>query len=181
MVWASSLVDRIVAAPLEPAGAVAEPYALWAIQAQDRLVVPCEHPCVQVVARLEDVASLKLFILNLGHTVLAGSWIAGGVPDLVREALPSPAGGRCRTVLEEEVMPGFAAAGREAEARAYLATTLERFANPFLDHRIADIAQNHAEKVERRVAAFLGWARAAGDRTPKPRLDAVVAGMRGKA
>ena len=30
--WVNSLVDRIVSEPLEPAGAVAEPYALWAVE-----------------------------------------------------------------------------------------------------------------------------------------------------
>ena len=34
-VFANSLVDRIVSTALEPAGAVAEPYALWAIERQD--------------------------------------------------------------------------------------------------------------------------------------------------
>src|SRR5690606_28962611 len=31
VIWGNTLVDRIVSEPLEPAGAVAEPYALWAI------------------------------------------------------------------------------------------------------------------------------------------------------
>lgn len=31
-IWANSLVDRIVSEALEPIGAVAEPYALWAIE-----------------------------------------------------------------------------------------------------------------------------------------------------
>ena len=31
-IWACSLVDRIVSEALDPIGAVAEPYALWAIQ-----------------------------------------------------------------------------------------------------------------------------------------------------
>ena len=175
VVWVSSLVDRIVSAPIEPAGAVAEPYALWAIQARPGLVPPCVHPAVRVVARLEDASTLKLFILNLGHTLLADAWRRGAAPPLVREALEAPAGAAMREALEAEVIPGFAAHGREAEARAYLATTLERFANPFLDHRLSDIAENHAPKVERRVRAFLDWARAGGDGAPKPRLDAVAA------
>jgi tagaturonate reductase len=35
-VWANSLVDRIVSEPIRPVGAVAEPYALWAIERQPR-------------------------------------------------------------------------------------------------------------------------------------------------
>jgi tagaturonate reductase len=45
----------------------------------------------------------------------------------------------------------------QAEASAYVSATLERFDNPFLDHRLADIAQNHAEKIQRRFQGFLDW------------------------
>jgi tagaturonate reductase len=175
VIWANSLVDRIVSEPIEPAGAVAEPYSLWAIEAQDRLVVPCRHEAVRVVERLEPVAALKLYILNLGHTVMADAWLGGGAPALVREAVAGEQGAMLRNLYETEIIPGFAAAGMEAEARAYVATTLERFANPFLDHRFADIAENHEEKIRRRARAFLDWARKNGDSAPKPSLEALAA------
>jgi tagaturonate reductase len=44
----------------------------------------------------------------------------------------------------------FAARGQQAQARDYLASVRDRFLNPFLEHRIADIAQNHEEKKRRR-------------------------------
>ncbi|WP_210530453.1 mannitol dehydrogenase family protein [Rubellimicrobium arenae] len=175
VVWVSSLVDRIVSEPLEPAGAVAEPYGLWAIEAQERLIVPCRHEAVRVVDRLEPVAALKLYILNLGHTVMAEAWLRGGVPPLVREAVTGEQGAALRELYETEIIPGFAAAGMEDEARAYVATTLERFVNPFLDHRFADIAENHQEKIRRRAGAFLDWVRRHGDDRPKPRLEALLA------
>ena len=40
--WANTLVDRIVSEAIHPAGAVAEPYALWAVQKQEGLVLPCQ-------------------------------------------------------------------------------------------------------------------------------------------
>ena len=49
----------------------------------------------------------------------------------------------------------FAALGLGEAARAYRRTTVERFRNPFLRHRLADIAQNHAAKKQRRFAALL--------------------------
>ena len=73
-----------------------------------------------------------------------------------------------------EVIPGFAAHGSAAAARAYAAETMDRFANPFLDHRIAAIAQNHALKVDRRIGAFLAWAAEAGQPVATPALDAVM-------
>jgi tagaturonate reductase len=64
-----------------------------------------------------------------------------------------------------------------SEAERYVATTMDRFRNPFLDHRISDIAQNHVAKVARRIARFRDWV--AGDRVGAPSmpvLDAVIAG-----
>ncbi|MBE3639284.1 mannitol dehydrogenase family protein [Mangrovicoccus algicola] len=176
-IWANSLVDRIVSAPLDPVGAVAEPYALWAIEAQPGLDAPVTHPSVRMVDSLETIERLKLHILNLGHTAMAAYWQqAGAAPDaIVRDLLEGPVGDRLARVMEEEVIPGFAARGMEEEARAYLAVTLERFANPFLDHRIADIAQNHPQKIERRIAAFLSWVRAAQPGFAAPALDAICA------
>ncbi len=172
--WVNSLVDRIVSEPLEPAGAVAEPYALWAIEDQPGLKLPCKHASVRVFDRLATVEALKLFILNLGHTLMAENWDTPGatvkgvmVDDEKLRAL--------QTVYQEEVLPAFAAAGLGAEASDYLAVTLDRFANPFLDHRIADIATNHKEKVGRRIGAFLNWAQLQCDERPKPVLSAIAA------
>ena len=87
--WVNSLVDRIVSEPLEPAGAVAEPYALWAVERQPGLAMPCAHPAIVLTDDLARYERLKLFILNLGHTYLAGR--LGGarrrqIPDGARAA-----------------------------------------------------------------------------------------------
>ncbi|SOH94938.1 tagaturonate reductase [Monaibacterium marinum] len=178
VIWVNSLVDRIVSQPLEPAGAVAEPYALWAIEDQPRLTLPCVHPAVQVVKSLAQIEALKLFVLNLGHTYLADNWLAQQGPDsiLVRDLMADPdTVAALRTMLQTEVRPAFAAAGLATEFDAYVPTTLDRFANPFLDHRIADIAQNHQQKITRRIAAMCDWAAEQGDTSPKPTLSAIIA------
>lgn len=156
--FVNSLVDRIVSAPLEPAGAVAEPYALWAIEDSPGLVRPCRHPAVQVVADLDRPEKLKLHILNLGHTWLVADWQQrGGRETLVRELMADAAiRDRLQALYADEVLPGFAARGM-SDAPAYVAATMDRFANPFLDHRLSDIAQNHDEKIRRRITAFLKW------------------------
>jgi tagaturonate reductase len=159
-VFANSLVDRIVSAALEPAGAVAEPYALWAIEARPDLAIPCRHPAITVVDDLEPVERLKLHILNLGHTVLADLWQSRSMrPDLtVREMLDDDVTGMMlRKIYDHEVLPGFQAKGMAKAAEAYVATTLDRFGNPFLDHRVGDIAVNHSEKVRRRILSFMAW------------------------
>ncbi len=183
--WVSSLVDRIVSAPLEPAGAVAEPYALWAIEDQPGFVPPCKHEAIRVVADLEPYERLKLHILNLGHTLLAERWLqAGATPGVTVREMLADAGirGWLETIYREEVLPGFARHGLAREADAYVATTLERFENPFLDHLVSDIAQNHVSKVARRIGDFLAWCNTGksagkGERSPlnQPRLSALVA------
>jgi tagaturonate reductase len=158
VVFVSSLVDRIVSAPIEPAGAVAEPYALWAIEDCPGLVVPSRHPAVKVVADLERTEKLKLFILNLGHTWLVQDWQdRSGTEVFVRDLMVNPAiRSRLESLYADEVLPGFAARGID-EAPAYAQTTLDRFSNPYLEHRLSDIAQNHAEKIQRRIVGFLDW------------------------
>ncbi len=174
LVWANSLVDRIVSEPLEPAGAVAEPYALWAIEAQPGLQAPTSHSCIQIVPDLEEIERLKLHILNLGHSSLVDIWQRQGAnPDtFVRQMMEGESRAELDAILNEEVLPGFAHKGRGDAAQDYIATTMERFMNPFLDHRLSDIAQNHAQKVERRIGAFIAWV--GNDGPAMPRLNAIV-------
>jgi tagaturonate reductase len=160
VVWGNSLVDRIVSEPIDPAGAVCEPYALWAIERQPGLVIPCTHPAIKLVDDLAPYEKLKLHILNLGHTVLADIWLKDGrrADETVREILADTVVfDRLTAIYRDEVVPAFAARGLGGEAETYVATTLERFQNPYLDHRIADIAANHAEKVKRRIEGLKAW------------------------
>jgi tagaturonate reductase len=153
-VWVNSLVDRIVSGPLEPLGAVAEPYALWAIEDQPGLKLPCQYKAIIVTKNLKPYERLKLFILNLGHTYLAEIWARrGGAPGMtVREAMADRDMRRQLDALyEEEVLPTFVAIKMGHTARDYLETVTERFSNPFLDHRLSEIFINHAAKKQRRV------------------------------
>ncbi|WP_380054381.1 mannitol dehydrogenase family protein [Falsihalocynthiibacter sp. SS001] len=176
VMWLDSLVDRIVSEPIEPAGAIAEPYALWAIERLDGFVPPVRHPCVKIVESLEVSEALKLFILNLGHTYLADRWLTEtSPPALVREYLDdTPALADLKDLYAVEVLPAFAAAGLQEQAETYVATTLDRFRNPFLDHKIQDIAGNHNEKIQRRIGDFIAWAHSKGCTAPKPRLAKIV-------
>ena len=169
LAFANSLVDRIVSEPIEPAGAVAEPYALWAIEEADGVVAPCDHPDVKMVPDLDETERLKLYVLNLGHTVLVDIWqtqnLAGDA--LVRQMMDSPLREILDTIYRDEVLPGFALRGYGDASRTYLQTTVERFRNPFLDHRLSDIAQNHAQKAQRRIGAFMGWVEPTGLKMPE--------------
>ena len=177
-VWVNSLVDRIVSEPLEPLGAVAEPYALWAIEDQTGLEVPCRHADIVVTNELKRYERLKLFILNLGHTWLAEIWRRrNGAPAMtVREAMADEAMvSELGDLYEKEVLSVFAGIGMEKEARAYRDTVNDRFRNPFLDHRLAEIFINHEAKKHRRFAGLIGLAEASNCHVSQPRLRAALA------
>ncbi|MGF6605336.1 tagaturonate reductase [Paraburkholderia sp. WSM4175] len=152
-IWANSLVDRIVSQAIEPVGAVAEPYALWAIEQQPGLVLPCTHENIVLTDNLQHFERLKLFMLNLGHSYLAQRWLEDRRPvdETVCQAMNDPIlRASLETVWAEDVLPTFAALGQRERALAYLVELRDRLLNPFLEHRIADIAQNHTEKLQRR-------------------------------
>jgi tagaturonate reductase len=176
-VWANSLVDRIVSQALDPVGAVAEPYALWAVERQPRLQLPCRHASIVLTDDLAPFERRKLFLLNLAHTMLAEQWLAGSHPaDMtVVQALQSPAlRESIEAIWAEEVLPVFDALGDGVGARAYLVELRDRLLNPFLVHALADIAQNHAQKKARRIEACIALARTVAPALAQTRLRAAV-------
>lgn len=177
-VWVNSLVDRIVSEPLDPIGAVAEPYALWAVEAQPGMLLPCVHPQLFVTERLEPYERRKLFLLNLGHSFLAEQWLIGGgrADYTVLQAMSDPAmRASLEAVWTQEVLPVFEALGEAASSADYLQQVRDRFSNPYLAHRLADIAQNHAQKKQRRFAPLLALAAQLGLDLAQPRLRAALA------
>jgi tagaturonate reductase len=179
LVWANSLVDRIVSQALDPVGAVAEPYALWAVERQPRLQLPCRHASIVLTDDLAPFERRKLFLLNLAHTMLAEAWVTGSHPAgmTVLQALQTPAlRASIEAIWAEEVLPIFDALGDGAGARAYLVELRDRLLNPFLAHRLADIAQNHAQKKARRIEPCIALARTMAPALAQARLRAAVSG-----
>jgi tagaturonate reductase len=176
-IWVNSLVDRIVSEPIHPVGAIAEPYALWAVERQPGMILPCEHEDIVITDDLASHERLKLFLLNLGHTMLAELWLAehsaadATVLDAMRNAAWRDA---LESVWQEEVLPVFNALGNHDAARAYLVEVRDRFENPFLDHRLADIARNHEEKKRRRFKPVIDLARQSGLNVEQKRLVAAL-------
>ena len=172
-IWVNSLVDRIVSEPIHPVGAIAEPYALWAIERQAGMTLPCTHASIVLTDNLAHYETLKLLLLNLGHSMLAELWLMDdGNPDTtVLDAMRNPS---WRSALEStwtgEVLPVFGAMGKHDEALAYLAQVRDRFENPFLVHRLADIARNHREKKQRRFGPVIEHAQNLGLDLALPRL-----------
>ena len=157
-----TLVDRIVSETIEPIGAIGEPYALWAIKRDPRYEIPFSHPSIILTDDLSPFLRLKLHILNLGHSFLAEIWSAEqrAPAETVRQMLDDPnIKNRLLNLYYNEVVPGFTIHGMQYDSERYIEKTIERFQNPFLDHRISDIFQNHVTKIERRVVEFIKWVR----------------------
>ena len=176
-VWVNSLVDRIVSEPLHPAGAIAEPYALWAIEHQPRMVLPCSHPAIVLTDDLAAFERRKLWLLNLAHTVLAEAWLADGAcpGETVLDAMNHTARrGNLEAVWRDEVLPVFDALGQGEDARGYLVEVRDRLLNPFLVHRLADIAQNHTQKKLRRIVPVIEAAASLKVEVEQQRLKSMV-------
>jgi tagaturonate reductase len=177
-IWVNSLVDRIVSEPIHPVGAVAEPYALWAIERRAGMELPCTHEQIVLTDDLRRYAQLKLFFLNLGHTWLADQWLGEqrSSEETVLEAMSnSRVRGGLEAVWHDEVLPVFSEMGLQSEAVTYIDSVRERFLNPFLAHRISDIAANHREKVKRRILPVVELADSLSLPATQPHLRKLLA------
>ena len=153
--WVNTLVDRIVsgrpeAHPLLASDGLltaAEPFALWVIEAGAGDLFA--HGCVRCVDDVRPYALRKVRILNGAHTALVCRALPSGLRT-VREAVGDPVVGPwLRRLVFEEIVPTLRDVVEDAVPFAEQA--LERFANPFLDHRLEDIALHHDEKVRVRL------------------------------
>lgn len=166
-VFCNTLVDRIVtgyphseeAAWEERLGyrdellTVCEPYHLFVIEGPDGLVdeLPFEQAGLRVYFdRIDQYRERKVKLLNAPHTLLASVAFLAGV-DTVREAVEDP---QLRAYLLEAMMLEIKRSlGAENSDRAddYIEDVLQRFANPYLQHRLLDISLNGLSKYMTRV------------------------------
>lgn len=174
-VWLNNLVDCMVTqAPADhplakddPLLIHAEPYSLWAIEtppqrkAEDSGIIsrggrftdqPIElfdHPAIKMVSDLAPYYMRKVRILNGLHTAMAGKYPAQGFVT-VQDVLKDPAAVRwVRGLLYEEIVPTIAY--RIPGVTEFADETYDRLRNPFLQHKLADIAMYHADKVQVRL------------------------------
>lgn len=154
-VWLDSLVDCIVTLPVETfegddeATVQAEPYALLAIRGSGpRPEIP-DHPAIRYVDDLPPIYLRKVRILNGLHTAMVALWLGSG-KTTVGEVMNDPAcAAELDRLLDTEILPVLE--GRVPDARAFADAVLDRFRNPFVNHRLADIAKGHDAKKEVRL------------------------------
>ncbi len=164
--FADTLVDRIVTGyPQDDAAlwaqygyedrciVTAEPYGLWVIACDKD--IESELPLVKAgmpvvyADDLEVYRTRKVRILNGAHTsFVPAAYLAGY--DIVRDAVSDPDfAAFIGKTLSEEVIPTIDLP--EEELNAFASEVLERFANPFIDHKLLAICLNSISKYKARI------------------------------
>jgi tagaturonate reductase len=127
---------------------VAEPFASWIVEARGGVPLP-DHPSVTRTSDVTPFALRKIRVLNGAHTALVARTRRTAIR-FVREALEDPdVHAWLEGLMLEEIVPALG--DRIVDGEAFAVSVLERFRNPFLDHRLSDIAANHEEKVALRL------------------------------
>jgi tagaturonate reductase len=167
----NSLVDRIVTGfPAEEADDryaewgvkdrllnAAEPYHIWAIEGEEELDqrLPFVQAGLNVVWThdLKPYQQRKVRILNGAHTWMAALGVLHGLSE-VREVVEHPVyGEQLRSVMFDEIVPSVPLP--EVEMRVYAEQVIERFANPYVRHKLTDIAMNTLSKFKVRLLPTL--------------------------
>lgn len=146
-----------------------EGFAQWVIE--DRFAGPrpaWDRAGAEIVDDVAPYRRLKLHVLNATHSALAYLGLARGHA-LVREAIADTDLARLLdAMVEAEIAPNLP----ELPVSDYWRSTRGRFANPMVDHRLDQIAQDGAFKLAERIHPLM-LANAASGR-PTGRLAAVV-------
>ncbi len=191
----NSLVDRIVTGYPEEEQAesyfsewgyrdemldTAEPYYLWAIEAEPELdhLLPFQQAGLNVYWT-DDLARFqqrKVRILNGAHTWMALLGLLHGI-EHVRELLVHPQLGRqVRELVLQEIVPTLPYA--KADMLEYASEVFDRYANPYLNHRLHDIAMNSVSKFKVRLLPTLSWYAERGEPFPEGLINGCVGFIR---
>ncbi len=181
-VWLHTLVDRIVTGtpkdhPLlttDPMVIVAEPFAFFALEDHPRSQFVLQHPAI---VRTHDVLPFflrKVRILNAAHTALLIRAVPLGFT-IVRDAINDPElNAWLRKLLFEEIVATIES--RVDRAQWFAEQTLDRFRNPFIDHKFADIALHHESKIRVRLVPTRDEYTAKFGKSPPLLTDVIEAG-----
>jgi tagaturonate reductase len=177
--WVNTLVDRIVPGPpkahpllgTDPLLISAEPYALWAVETEAPDFPFARHPAVVLSTDIRPYTLRKVRLLNGAHSALVMRAAGRGLAT-VRACLEDPeTGAWLEGLLFEEIVPVLE--GRCENPAGFAREVLDRFRNPFLEHRLSAIALNHEAKVAVRLEPTLREYRERFGKDPE-RLAAVM-------
>jgi len=172
----NTLVDRIVPGKLSAADQAAteaalgysdelmimsEPFGLWAIESTDQRVIDTlgfcdEEKGCRVVPSIQKFKELKLRMLNASHTFSCGVSMLAGM-EFVKDSMNNETiKSYIRQLALEEI--SSAIIGEKispAEADAFGKAVLDRFANPFLEHKWVSISAQFTLKMKIRCLPLI--------------------------
>jgi len=174
--FCDSLVDRIVPGKPQPEQAeeifqslgyedglmiVSESYALWAIQAKNPLVKETlsfyqADEGVIITEDIEKYRTLKLYLLNASHTFSCALALQGGFR-YVKEAMNDSVFDHYikSLLLQESVRALTNEHISKQEAERFAEDVLDRFRNPFIEHKWSDIAKQVTLKMRMRCIPLI--------------------------
>ena len=176
----ATMVDRIVPATTDAdrdglaaalglrdeAAVVTEPFSQWVIE--DRFAAgrpQWERVGAELVRDVAPYETAKLRMLNGAHSLLAYCGLQRGHA-FVHQAVADPAiRPLVDRLMREEAAPTIAAAPGQ-DLIAYADALIARFANPALNHRLAQIAMDGSQKIPQRWLATLAWHQQGGRQCP---------------
>ncbi|WP_230280064.1 mannitol dehydrogenase family protein [Croceicoccus sp. Ery15] len=175
-----TMIDRIVPATTEEdraaleatlgmrdEGAVlTEAFSQWVIE--DRFAGPrprWQDHGAQLVADVAPYETAKLRMLNGAHSMLAYCGLERGLT-FVHEAVADPElRALAHRLMIEEAAPTIDAAP-DQDLAAYADSLIERFAEPAVRHRLAQIAMDGSQKIPQRWLDTVAWHAARGGDCP---------------
>ena len=140
---------------------MAEPFGLWAIASTDQRVMDALGFCdeakgCRVVPSIQQFKELKLRMLNASHTFSCGVSMLAGM-ELVKDSMNNET---VKTYISQLALEEIANAitGDKistAEADAFGKAVLDRFANPFLEHKWVSISAQFTLKMKIRCLPLI--------------------------
>lgn len=175
--FCSTLVDRIVPGKLSPADkAVAEKqlgytddllimgevYSLWAIETASARVksklsfYQCDKGMV-ITSDISKFKELKLRLLNGSHTFTCGLAVLMGFKT-VKEAMEHKEFyGFISSLMFDEIVPSIISPDlSEEDAKTFANSVLDRYRNPFIEHKWLSITLQYTMKMKLRNVASIG-------------------------
>ncbi len=174
--FCNSLVDRIVPGKLSEAEQnairekhgyqddlmiMSESYSLWAIETssqvvKDKLSFSTVDDGVVIAADINKFRELKLRLLNATHTLTSGLAVLAGV-ETVKQGM-NDARIECfvRGVMLNEIAPIIIGSDISyGDAEQFAGDVMDRFANPFIEHKWLSITVQYSSKMKSRVLPLL--------------------------
>jgi tagaturonate reductase len=172
--FCNSLVDRIVpGAPTFEAKvklekelgyqddllSIAEPYCLWAIQGNAHVKNVLSFAQVNSEVKIvEDIAAykeVKLRLLNGTHSLSCGLAFLAGF-NTVHEAMSNAVFYTfVKDLMMRDIVPSIPGDPQRADAVEFANHVIDRFLNPYLQHKWLNISMNYTAKMRERVIPVL--------------------------